>query len=378
MDKQLIQRQTSLSANVIAFCRYLRDHGFFIGPREELDSLSALELLAPYQDADIFQDCLRATLARTPAQQRNFASLYQKYWRELDKALDSKIKDAEKEAKKEKTQAPSLEALKNWLFGNQSEETTDHSTYSATVAQGRKDFSGFSDDELREIMQLIRVMTVPLSKQYNRRQRSAKTPGAFDLRSTLRQNLRRGGEIVQLAYRKPKKRRIRLVLLCDVSKSMDLYSRFLLQFMYAFRRVVSSVEAFVFSTSLHRISAQLDHRDFVDILDELADTVPGWSGGTRIGASLDTFNQDYSHRLVDRNTIVLIMSDGWDTGETELLADSMAYLKRKAGRIIWLNPLAGSPGYQPSVGGMQTALPYVDVFAPAYDLASLRKVVHLL
>jgi len=148
--------------------------------------------------------------------------------------------------------------------------------------------------------------------------------------------------------------------------------------MYAFRRVVSSVEAFVFSTSLHRISAQLDHRDFVDILDELADTVPGWSGGTRIGASLDTFNQDYSHRLVDRNTIVLIMSDGWDTGETELLADSMAYLKRKAGRIIWLNPLAGSPGYQPSVGGMQTALPYVDVFAPAYDLASLRKVVRLL
>jgi uncharacterized protein with von Willebrand factor type A (vWA) domain len=153
---------------------------------------------------------------------------------------------------------------------------------------------------------------------------------------------------------------------------MDLYSRFLLQFLYALQNVFGRVETFTFSTRLTRVTNYLKGRPYRQVLKRLSD-VRDWSGGTRIGESLADFNREWGASLLDRRTIVIILSDGWDTGEPELLADALLQIKRRAGRLLWLNPLLGNPAYQPLTRGMAAALPILDCFAPAHNLQSLRE-----
>jgi hypothetical protein len=197
--------------------------------------------------------------------------------------------------------------------------------------------------------------------------------GRVDLRRTLRANLSRG-DFIELKYRRRKLRKARLVLLCDVSGSMDLYSRFLLQFLFAMQNVFVRVETFTFSTRLTRVSEHLRGRSYRQVLRRLRD-VQDWSAGTRIGESIAQFNREWSH-VVDRHTIVIILSDGWDTGQPELLAQELLRIKRRAGRLIWLNPLLGNAAYEPLTRGMAAALPLLDHFAAAHNLAALRELAH--
>lgn len=369
-------RRTSLSANVLAFCRHLRTQGFQLGPTEQLDALEALKIMGQSLSAENFHLTLRATLARSRTQQQKFDELFATYWKELEKATNSKIKDSEQPDKPAPSKkAPSLQSIKNWLYGNQNDQEMEIASYSSGEALTEKDFATFQADEMEEVMKIIRLLSKKLAAQYNRRKTTAHRPGIFDLRRTLRQNLRRGGEIIKLEYVKPKKQRLKIVMLCDVSKSMDLYTNFLLQFMYGMQNTAHRLETFVFSTRLERITDQLRNRDFDESLQQLTETVHNWSGGTKIGASLHEFVNTYGRRLVDNKTIILIMSDGWDTGEITLLEESMRYLQRRAGKVIWLNPLAGNPKFTPDVKGMAAAMPFIDVFAPAHNVESLRKVV---
>src|SRR5438552_3245288 len=193
--------------------------------------------------------------------------------------------------------------------------------------------------------------------------------GPHDLRRTLRANLTRG-ELIDLRYRRRKRKKVRLVLLCDVSGSMDLYSRFLLQFLFALQSAFSRVETFTFSVRLTRVTDYLRARSYREVLRRLT-AVKDWSGGTRIGESLAEFNRGWPS-LVDRRTIVIILSDGWDTGDPDMLSAELLRIKRRAGRVIWLNPLLGNPSYEPLTRGMAAALPLVDRFAAAHNLAALR------
>ena len=168
------------------------------------------------------------------------------------------------------------------------------------------------------------------------------------------------------------------MLLCDVSKSMDPYSRFLIQFIYAFQSVYRRIDTFVFGTSLHRITDILRDEELSNALDYLSGTVKDWSGGTKIGASLEQFVSNYGIKLVDSQTVVLLISDGWDTGEVDLLENNMQYLHKNSRYVLWLNPLKGSPGFQPTTRGMQAALPYIDFFASAHNIISLRNLVRQL
>jgi uncharacterized protein len=365
----------------VQFCRHLRQQDFQIGPSEEADALKALGAVS-FENPDNFRRILKAVLARNLQQLKNFDDLYASYWSEIAKAVDSKIKmgGAESPAKNKSPDRPkrptSIQVIKNWLYGGKSEEVVEMAVYSPVELLTRKDFSAFSQEELTEVMQIIRLLSRSLATQNSRRFASAKSAGQFDVRQTLRSNMRRGGEILDLAFRKPKLRRMKIILLCDVSKSMDLYSRFLIQFMYGFQTVYHKIETFVFSTSLHRVTKQLRNHDFGKALEGLATCVPNWSAGTKIGASLQSFLDDYSSKFLDNQTIVLLLSDGWDTGELETLEESMRRIHRKANKVIWLNPLAGNPNYQPSVGGMQVAMPFIDVFAPAHNVESLWEVAH--
>jgi len=264
-------------------------------------------------------------------------------------------------------------AVAEWNDGGEAAEEREVPAYSPVEGRAHKDFSAFAPDELEAITELIVIIARLIATRLSRRTRTSRRGSLIDLRRTMRRNLRYGGEVLELVWRRRKIRKAKLVLLCDISGSMDIYSRFLVQFTYALQGALSQVESFVFSTSLTRITDALGRRDIHEALEEAARQVPDWSGGTKIGASLRQFNDRYGRRLVDRRTIVVIVSDGWDTGDLEVLERAMRELHARAGRVIWLNPLLGSPGYEPVTQGMSAALPYVDVFASAHNLHGLRE-----
>ena len=233
-----------------------------------------------------------------------------------------------------------------------------------------QDFSTFPAEQLDEVARLTVLIAKRLARRISRRRKPTRKGGVIDLRRSMRANLMKG-EIIELRRRARRRRKVRLVLLCDVSGSMDLYSRFLLQFLYALQNVFGRVETFTFATRLTRVTELLRGPSYKRALRRLTE-VRDWSGGTRIGEAIREFNQGWAH-LVDRRTIVLILSDGWDTGEPEVLAQEMLNLKRRAGRVLWLNPLLGNPSYEPLTRGMAAALPLVDHFAAAHNLSSLRE-----
>ena len=368
----MILRRTSLSANIVQFCRFLRQKRFAVGVEEEALTLQALQYI-DYTDPFIFRMALKATLCRNKTQTEEFDLLFNDYWKQLKKAVDAKMKDETSKKQKPVSQKVSFKSLKTWLHGNLNDEMEETANYSIQENLSQKDFSSVPDDELDELMKIIKALAKRLAAKKNRRYKFSHKIKMPDLRQTLRKNLRRGGELVELAYRRPKRNRVKLVLLCDVSKSMELYSAFLLLFMYAFQQVYGRMEIFTFGTSLKRISNFLKENNFRDALHLLEAENNDWAGGTRIGESLDCFVKGYSKKMLDPKTMVIILSDGWDTGNMELLKKSMGVIQAKSKKIIWLNPLAGYTSYRPDVMGMQIAMPFIDVFASAHNAESLRK-----
>jgi uncharacterized protein len=374
----LILRQTSLSANIVQFCRFLRSEGFVIAAPEEADALRAIEILAPFESKENLRAALKTILTRTQSQAEKFENLFDYYWKQVEKAVDSKIKDTANSASKRRRNTPKeqedqFQALKKWMSGNKEpEENIELHTFSGGESLTRKDFSAMTTDELLEMQQIITMLAKKIAHQHSRRFK-ANLYGNLDLRRTMRKNLRRGGELIELAKKKPQKRKLQLVLLCDVSRSMELYSRFLVHFSYAFQQGFRQIETFVFSSSLVKVSHLLRRRNFELVLEDLADNVPDWSGGTRIGTSLCDFYKKYGQKKLNSKTVVLILSDGWDMDESDKISESMHHIHRKARQVIWLNPLAGNPAFKASTGAMQAAMPYIDVFSAVHNLESLKK-----
>ncbi len=367
----MITRQTSLSKNIVQFCRFLRQKRFGVTIEEESLSLQALQFIN-YNNIEVFQLTLKATLCHNKTQLDEFDNLFNEYWIELNKAIDAKVKE-KSGVKPNYQQQASYKALKKWLHGNGNKETEETATYSVQENLSKRDFSTVPEDEVDEIMQTIKSIAKRLAASTNRRFEFSSKNEMPDLRKTLRKNLRRGGELLDIVHRKPKRNRVKLVLLCDVSRSMELYSAFLIQFMYAFQQVYRRMETFVFSTSLRRITSMLKQRNFHEAMQQLSNENNGWSGGTRIGESLDAFVQEYGKRMIDPKTIVIILSDGWDTGSIDLIKKNMELLHAKSKKMIWLNPLAGFEDYKPHVAAMKAALPFIDVFAPGHNVESLRR-----
>lgn len=373
----MITRQTSLSGNIVQFCRYLRQHRFGIGVEEEAAALAALAVI-DYSSRDVFRTALKAVLCRSKNQLQDFDGLFNQYWKETGDAVDAKVKTQEQPALKPTAKEAAFKSLKSWLHGNKSEELEEVASYSMQESLSQKNFADVPGDEVDELMRNIRALSRRLSASINRRYGKSNKVDMPDLRRTLRRNMRRGGELLEIAYRKPKVNRTKLVVICDVSRSMELYAAFLLQFMYAFQQVYKRVETFAFSTQLQSITTLLKQNGFETAMRVLSAGNEGWSGGTRIGKCLHQFVQEYAAKTLDKKTIVIIMSDGWDTGDLDLLQQSMELMHRRCKKLIWLNPLAGYADYQPHVAGMKTALPFTDVFAPVHNADSLRNLARWL
>jgi uncharacterized protein len=372
------ERRGDLTHNIIDFCRLLRAHGLRVTSPKILNAFEAI-LTIDLADREEFRLALRATLISGVEELETFDRLFDLFWRiaPLDED-NSGGGHGDHADPKEQGESQEQVATTGTHEQTQHEESSDgdereESVYSALEVLGEKDFSSFRADEMSEVARAIFQLAQKLATRRSRTMRYSLKGSAIDLRRTMRRNLKYGGTVIELARKQPKIKKTRLILLCDVSRSMDVYSGFLLQFVYALQRVLGRVESFVFSTRLTRVTSYFHTSDIFAALERASKEVPDWSGGTQIGRSLETFNERFASTLVDGRTIVIILSDGLDTGAPEPIGRAVQALRQRARRIIWLNPLLGHPGYEPLARGISSALPYVDVFAPAHNLASLQK-----
>ena len=366
-----------LSAAVVRFATLLRRHGLPVSLFHVTDAVRALDHL-DLGDRDEVYLGLRTVFVTRPEDVPTFDRCFEAFWRvapDPEAGIPGlmSLAPAEESAPLVAGGGQKRETLALDAWGGDEEEAQSEPLGVPGVSDREslsgQDFATFTSDQLDEVFRLTIQIARRLARRLSRRRRPVRRRGRVDLRRTLRANLTRG-DLIDLRYRERKRRKARLVLLCDVSGSMDLYSRFLLQFLFALQSVFGRVETFTFSTRLTRITEHLKSRSYRAVLRRLTE-VRDWSGGTRIGESLAEFNREWPS-LVDRRTIVIILSDGWDTGEPELLASELLRIKRRAGRVIWLNPLLGNPSYEPLTRGMAAALPLVDHFASAHNLAALR------
>jgi uncharacterized protein with von Willebrand factor type A (vWA) domain len=229
-----------------------------------------------------------------------------------------------------------------------------------------------TEAELEQVKRLIQQLRWQISQRETRRRRQERRGDMLHMRAILRDAARHNGAVTRLAWQRRKRKQRPLVIIADISGSMEKYARLLLQFLYSVARSLRRVECFVFGTRLTRITAQLSVRNIDQALDQAAREVVDWAGGTRIGASLQRFNRHWGRRVLGRGAVVLLISDGWEQGDPALLAAEVRRLQRRCHRLIWLNPLLGRETYQPRVGGMQAALAYVDDFLPIHNFQSLE------
>ena len=351
------------------FCRRLRAEGLRLGPGDTLDATRALEAVELLDREDV-RFALRTALVKRVEDAPVFDALFETFWgSSAPVARNPPVIPPDADEQESRSAASSRR--RQTRVERETEELPVPAP-SAREALGQQDFSTFGEEDMREVTALARRIARRLIASPGRRWKHGRRGTQVSLRRTFREAMKTGGELSTLSYRERKLRRTRLVILADVSGSMDLYARLLLQFLYALQNAFSRVETFVFATRLSRVTDELRAPGYREALGELSARVQDWSGGTRIGESLAAFLEGWP-RLVDRRTVVVVLSDGWETGEPEVLGEAMATLQRRAGRLVWLNPLLGSPGYEPLTRGMQAALPHVDVFAPANDLASLEQ-----
>ncbi len=367
-----MKRQTALSHHVVQFSQFLRTQKFNIGPNEEADALQGLRII-DWSNPDQFKAVLKLSFCKNLPQSLEFDIHYTRYWSELSKAVDSKVKEEQSEKPQPaKKSAPSIQVIRQWLHGNRlQQEEADIRQASDESIKSEVDLSAYGQNPDREWREVVQLMQRYVAKTKNRRKVKSNQPAQVDFRAVLRKSMQQAGEINQFAFRKQKQSKTHVVLLCDISKSMELYSKFLIQMMYAFQNSNLRIHCFVFSTSLHPVSKQFKTHNIQNALKSLSEDIEEWSGGTRIGESLSQFMDTHARKVMGKNTFTFVVSDGWDAGDISLLQTAMAKLKKKSKQLIWINPLA--QGTDPTqVLGMKTALPYIDQLIPALDAASFK------
>lgn len=378
---------TTLADHIIAFGRVLRRAGLDVGTGQLMDALRAVDHTGVRQREDVYQ-ALYSVFVKRQTQVEVFDQAFHLFWRapsELSEMLQMMLpsidvptgpnqpKQRVRDALREDPPTPPEPAPRREM-----QEVELVATYSAAEALKQKDFAEFTAAEIEAAKAFLLQMRWPVEPRRVRR-RSPRAPGRhLDVRQTIRQSLRRHGEMVELRHQGPKRKPRPIVVLCDISGSMEPYARMLLHFMHAVTGGMQRVESFVFGTRLTRITRYLHRRDVDEAIANVSDTVNDWSGGTRIGEALKRFNYDWLRRTLRSDGVVLIISDGCDRGDIDLLRVEMDRLARNAHRILWLNPLLGYELYEPLTRGMVAALPYIDDFLPVHNLASLEQLGRLL
>ena len=365
-----------------AFARLLHDSGIEAGPRRLTDATRALTYIDLKRETD-FRGALRSVFVSRKEDIPTFEAAFDIFWAPPDPRITAgAIPGRSRPLRMSPERAAAWSAALGLSSSQMSREQEARSVpatssgYSAEELLRQKDFEEMTWDETEQVRRLLEQAAWRVAERRTRRMRAGKT-GPIDLRRSARHAIRSSGELMQLFRRRPRLRRRPLVLICDVSGSMERYSRLLMIFAYAIARR-EDLEAFVFSTRLTRITRQLRQRDLDKALEAVSKGVHDFSGGTRIGDALADFNRHWARRVLGHGAVVIIVSDGWDRGDPDQLTAELIHLRRSAHRLVWLNPLIGSEGYQPLTRGMAAALPYCDDFLAAHNVQALDDLGRLL
>jgi uncharacterized protein len=378
----------TLAANVMHFARLLRRAGLPVGPAETLAAQEALTRIDLGNRAET-RTALRAVMTHRHEHAEAFDQAFALFWRDptaAEQAAAMALLEAQKEKKLERPPpaarrvAEAFQQKRERRPAPQDEPPVEDAvlTVSDQERLQRMDFEAMSADEIAAAKQEIRRLTLPLDLRRTRRLRPDPRGPATDLRRTIRNSLRQGGEILEIARNRRQKRPPPLVMLCDISGSMSRYAQILLHFLHAVTNDRDRVHVFLFGTRLTNITRQLRHRDPEVAFQTVSHIVPDWSGGTRIGEALATFNRRWARRVLGQGAVVLLITDGLDRDGAAHLADNMDRLHRSCRRLIWLNPLLRWQGFEPRSQGIRVMLPHVDDFRPVHNLESLRALVDLL
>ena len=375
-----------LRLRLAGFVRSLRDSGFKVGLAETRDA-SRLMCSRMIQRPGNLKTAFRSLFCGRLSDWQRFDDIFDAYW--IGKGIKSGVKVTGTSTRKGmKTIRELIDASGNRqetiagdverLPGEEDEATDDAPSgrrEGASIAEnlGKVDFRHLTDPEaVQQAHELAERLARAMRIRLTRRDRQKRKGRKLDLRRTIRRSIAHGGIPIDLVRKGPREKQLRLVILLDASGSMNNYTGVFTRFVHGLLDSFREAEAFLFHTRLVHVSSALSERDAGRALDRMGLMAQGIGGGTKIGAALADFNRWHAARVVHSRTCVLILSDGYDTGTPEALGDEMARLRRRCRRIVWLNPLLGWQGYEPTAGGMAAALPHVDFFAPAHNLASLE------
>ena len=367
---------------VAGFVHTLREAGFAVGRAETGDA--ARLIASPLADRpDRLRGALKALLSSDRSEFQRFDDLFDAFWRGRGVKHAARVEMTGASAGRSLRPGPASGggaapfgeiASADGPEGEAAEGRGRERGASAHEALAIKDFARLTGEaERAEVLALAERLAHVLRTRLSRRDRARRRGARLDLRAIVRRSVARGGEPIDLKFRRRKPRPLRLVALLDASGSMELYLSVFTRFLHAVAQTFRESEAYLFHTRLAHVSSALSERHPQRALDRLSLMAQGVGGGTRIGDCLAEFNRAHAKRAIHSRTCVMIFSDGYDTGAPERLAAEMRALRRRCRRIVWLNPLTGREGFAPVARGMQAALPFVDLFAPAHDLASLAR-----
>jgi uncharacterized protein with von Willebrand factor type A (vWA) domain len=364
----------ALTRHIVTFGRVLREAGMEVGPGRVADALRGLDHLDITSQEDVYWT-LRTTWVARREDLETFDRAFDAWFlrragrtaprRDVDpRTLHSSARRIRRDPRMGREAAPA-------------DGEPDSIGHSAHEVLREKDFAAMTPEELAAARKLIAQLAVRRPARRSHRLRRDRRGRILDMRALARDAIATGGDPIRRSFRRRAEAPRKLVVLCDVSGSMEAYSRALLLYLHAILRLGRGAEVFAFGTRLTRLTRELGVRDPDLALARASEAVDDWSGGTRIGHSLGVLNREYGRRL-GRGAVVVILSDGWDRGEPELLADEMARLRRSAHRVVWLNPLKAAPDYEPLARGMAAALPHTDHFLAGNSLASLAELATIL
>lgn len=356
---------------VVEFARFARDNGFRIGVGESLDALKVAEY-ANVLDKRLLRFGLRSLFCADRSDWQRFDEVFNAYWAKTpvkgETGLEKRNRRRSETGAEDDAAAPSADSGDASAMA----QSGRHGGASRAESITQKDFRYFADpEEKRELERLIERLASHMRYRLSRRRHFHQRGKVIDLRRTIRANLKYGGNPIRLMKRRRRPQPVKPVLLLDASGSMSLYSQFFLRFIYGVIKAFKRADAFVFHTRLVHVKHALLERNPEKAMAKLALISSGWAGGTRIGECLETFNANYGRLTLNSRAVVIILSDGLDTGTPEALAAQLKQIRQKAKGILWLNPLLGHAGYQPLAKGMAAALPWIDLFASAHNLESL-------
>lgn len=368
----MVQASAAIVSSIVEFCRFARERGLSAGVKESVEAVRAAEVVG-IEDVDLLRNALRTVLCSSKLEWDLFDELFNEFWRRESSQIPKHGRKSSRQARQSRSPQNSASLLMGGTDSRPAEEDGGKAVLGAAAHERLKktDFSQITSTDQEELEKISRRLLRQMSLRLSRRLKLMRLGGRVDLRRTIRQNISRGGELLELSFRGRKRQQQRLVILLDISGSMNAYSLFLLRFVYALQKHFRRVDAFLFSTQLTEITTAMRKRELKAALNTLSEEAAGWSGGTKIGESLADFNLHHSSGALSRDTVFIILSDGWDTGEPAVLAGELAAIRRRVSKLIWLNPLLGMHDYEPVTRGMAAALPHIDVFAPAHNLESL-------